>query len=155
MSRLLDWLDRILRGITVALVLAMLVILTIQIASRYVFGKAFSWSEELSLLGFAWVIALSTVLALRHGMHARMALLPEILPKRLQEPLERFIALLMCCLGGALMVSGWGYVSDTSGMVSAAMQYPMELLYGVAPVFGALIAVFSLERALLGQKVKS
>src|SRR5690554_1144852 len=68
MSRLLDWLDRFLRGITVALVLAMLVILTIQIASRYVFGKAFSWSEELALLGFAWVIALSTVLALRHGM---------------------------------------------------------------------------------------
>jgi len=150
MTRCFTLLDRVLRGITVTLILAMLVILAIQVASRYLWGQALSWSEEIALLGFAWIIAISTALVMRHGMHARMSLLPDSLPPRGREGLERLIALLLAALGIALVRSGMSYVLETRGMVSAASQYPLEWLHAVAPAFGVLLTLFALERALLG-----
>lgn len=151
LHRLLDRLDRALRGLAIGLILAMLAILTLQVASRYLWGQAISWSEEIALLGFAWIIAISTALVVRHGLHARMSLLPDSLPPAGRDALERLIALLLAALGMALTRSGIDYVQETGGMRSAASQYPLELLHAVAPGFGILLTLFALERALLGQ----
>lgn len=150
LRKVFDALDRGLRGIAVTLALAMLAILFVQVASRYVWGRALSWCEEVSLLGFAWIIVISTAVAVRHGLHARMSVLPDSLPPRGRDALERFIALLLAALGVALIRSGTNYLLETRGMVSAASQYPLELLHAVAPGFGILLTLFALERVLLG-----
>jgi TRAP-type C4-dicarboxylate transport system, small permease component len=151
LHRYLDVVDRALRYFTVGLTLVMLVVLAMQVASRYILGQALSWSEELALLGFAWIIAISTALGARHGLHARVSVLPDSLPPLGREMLERLIALLVAALGVALIRSGISYVQETRGMVSAALQYPLELLHAVAPGFGVLITLFGLERAVLGR----
>jgi len=150
MHRFFDGIDRGLRALAVALTLVMLVILTLQIFARYVLGQALSWSEEVALLGFAWIIAISTALVIRHGLHARMSLLPDALPPKGRAFLERLIALLIACLGIALVRSGIDYMMETRGMLSAASEYPLELLHAVAPGFGILITLFALERAIFG-----
>lgn len=150
MVRLFDRLDRALRAVCIVLVLAMLALLAAQIAARYLWGKSLSWSEELSLLGFAWTIAIATALGVRHGLHARVSALPDALPPGARRLLERGIGMLLALLGAALMVSGWHYVQETRGMLSAAAQYPLEMLHAVAPVFGLLLALFGLERACTG-----
>ena len=47
-----------------------------------------------------------------------------------------------------LAVAGWEYVAETQGSKSAAIGFPIELLYAAAPAFGVLIAIFSLERLM-------
>jgi TRAP-type C4-dicarboxylate transport system permease small subunit len=51
-------------------------------------------------------------------------------------------------LGVFLAWSGWRFLDITSGSVSAAIGYPIEILNVLAPISGVLVALFALERAL-------
>ncbi len=148
MRRAFDWLERILKVTAVIIVLLMLFSLAAQVFLRYVFGKSLSWSEELALLGFAWVVVITTAIGIRRMTHARMDLIIEVLPKGLHQTVERFSAVLMLGLGLFLTYAGWGYVSETRGSTSAAIGFPIEFLYACAPVFGVLVTLFSFERLM-------
>ena len=75
-------------------------------------------------------------------------LIIEVLPKGLHQSVERFSAVLMLALGLFLTYAGWGYVAETRGSTSAAIGFPIELLYLSAPVFGVLVTLFSFERLM-------
>ncbi len=155
MKDMFERFDRVLRIIAVSLILIMLALLTVQVAMRYVGNIALSWSEELSLLGFTWVVVIGTAVGVRTGLHARMSILVDNLPGGLKHWLERLIALLVLVLGLVMAVSGWSYVKETQGMYSAAMRYPMAWLYTAAPVFGVLLVVFAFERLIYGPAIEA
>jgi len=126
----------------------MLLALAAQVFLRYVFGKSLSWSEELALLGFAWIVVITTAIGVRRMTHARMDLMLNILPVSLHKWLEKLIALLLLALGVFIAYAGWGYFQETRGSTSAAVGFPIEFLYAAAPTFGVLIALFSFERLM-------
>jgi TRAP-type C4-dicarboxylate transport system permease small subunit len=148
MRRYFDCLERVLKLAAVTIVLLMLLALAAQVFLRYVFGKSLSWSEELALLGFAWVIVITTAIGVRRMTHARMDLMLNILPASLHQWLEKLIALLLLALGLFIAYAGWGYFQETRGSTSAAVGFPIEFLYAAAPAFGVLIALFSFERLM-------
>jgi len=143
-----DKLESVLKMAAVAILLLMLLTLSAQVLLRYVFGKALSWSEELSLLGFAWVVVISTVIGIRRLTHARMDLLVVILPRPLHGMVDALVSLMMCALGLFIAYAGWNYMIETRGATSAAIGFPIEFLYAAAPAFGVLIALFSFERLM-------
>jgi TRAP-type C4-dicarboxylate transport system permease small subunit len=148
MRRFFDVLEKILKLTAVTLVMLMLLALAAQVFLRYVFGKSLSWSEELALLGFAWVVVISTAIGVRRMTHARMDLMINILPAVLHKWLEKLIALMLLVLGVFIAYAGWGYFQETRGSTSAAVGFPIEFLYAAAPTFGVLIALFSFERLM-------
>ena len=148
MRQFFDKLESVLKMAAVIIVLLMLATLSAQVFLRYVFGKALSWSEELALLGFAWVVVISTVIGIRRVSHARMDIVIGLLPQSLHRLVDALISLLMCALGIFMAYAGWNYLLETRGATSAAIGFPIEFLYAAAPAFGVLIAVFSLERLL-------
>jgi TRAP-type C4-dicarboxylate transport system permease small subunit len=148
MRRFCDVIEKALKYAAVVIVLFMLLALAAQVFLRYVFGISLSWSEELALLGFGWVVVIATAIGVRHMTHARMDLLLNVLPPSLQWVLERLIALMLCGLGLFLSYYGWDYMVETRGATSAAIGFPIEFLYALAPAFGALLALFSFERLL-------
>ncbi len=52
-------------------------------------------------------------------------------------------------LGAYLVWSGLRFLEFTEGSTSAAMEYPIELLNGMAPIAGALVCLFALGRIFL------
>jgi TRAP-type C4-dicarboxylate transport system permease small subunit len=148
MRQFFDRLESVLKMTAVVLVLLMLCTLSAQVFLRYVFGKALSWSEELTLLGFAWVVVISTVIGIRRMSHARMDLVIGLLPKALHRAADGLVAILMSVLGIFIAYAGWNYLIETRGATSAAVGFQIEFLYAAAPAFGVLIALFSLERLL-------
>jgi len=146
MRRFCDVVEKALKYAAVVVVLLMLAALAAQVFLRYVFGVSLSWSEELALLGFGWVVVIATAIGVRHMTHARMDLLLNILPPSMQWVLERVISLMLCALGVFLAISGWNYMMETRGATSAAIGFPIEFLYALAPAFGVLLALFSFER---------
>ncbi len=147
-----DWLEKLLKMTAVVLVALMLIALAFQVFMRYALAKPLSWSEELALLGFAWVIVISSAIGVRRMTHARMTLLLDLLPKRMHAWAERLVALLLLGIGLFLAHAGWLYVQETRGSFSAAVRYPIEYLYMAAPVFGVLISLFAIERMLPGAR---
>lgn len=126
----------------------MLTAITYQVVMRYVFGDTPSWSEELAVLLFSWTVLGGLALGVREGWHVRLTLLPDALPRAAWVWAERVTDLVTAALGVFLTWSGWRFLDITAGSVSAAIGYPIEILNVLAPISGALMALFALERAL-------
>ena len=119
-----------------------------QVVTRYVLGAASSWSEEFAVLMFSWSVLAGLALGVHEGFHVRLSLLTDALPLAGRIAAERVLDFVTAALGVFLAWSGWRFLDMTSGSVSAAMGYPIEILNALAPIAGALMAVFGLERAL-------
>lgn len=134
----------------IAAIAVMLTCIVMQVVMRYVFGRTPSWTEELAILMFAWATLGGLALGVREGFHVRLTVLLDLLPAYARGPAERILDALAAALGAYLVWSGWLYVDATVGSTSAAIQYPIELLHGLAPAAGALIFLFALERVVVG-----
>ena len=132
--------------VSVAMTLTMLAVLVAQVTARYFFNVALSWSEELSLLLFTWVVLLIGSLGVREGFHVRLTLLPDLLKPAHQCWLERLILLGILGFGIMLALGGYSYVAETVGQTSAAIAYPIEALHLAAPVCGALVTLHALAK---------
>lgn len=126
----------------------MLLAIAYQVLMRYVFGATPSWSEELALLLFSWTVLGGFALGVHEGWHVRLTLLPDALPDWLRRWSERLTDAVTAGLGAFLVWAGLRFMEVTEGSVSAAIEYPIEILNVMAPVAGGLIALFALERAL-------
>ena len=138
------------RWAAIALSMTMIVCLLLQIFFRYVVGSALTWSEEMALLSFAWVVLLLASVGVREGFHVRLTLFLGLLPGPLRGAMERLILLAIGAFAVFLTVSGYRYLMATRGQISAAVGYPTELLHASGMVCGALIAVQVVARLLLG-----
>lgn len=140
------------RWAAIALSMVMIVCLLLQIFFRYVVGDALVWSEEMALLSFAWVVLLLASVGVREGFHVRLTLFLGLLPDGLRAAMERLILVAIGGFGVFLTISGYRYVMATRGQISAAVNYPMELLHAGGMVCGALIAVQAAARLLMGRE---
>jgi TRAP-type C4-dicarboxylate transport system permease small subunit len=131
-------------------VAVMLACVTLQVVMRYIFHRAPSWTEELAVLMFAWASLGALALGVREGFHVRLSLLLDALGPRARAAADRVIEAVTAAIGAYLAWSGLRFVDMTSGTVSAAIAYPIEILHTMAPLCGALVFLFAAERVLLG-----
>lgn len=124
----------------------MVLLITYQVVMRYVFGATPSWSEELAVLFFSWSVLAGLALGVYEGWHVRLTLLPDVLPAGARIWTERATDAVTCALGVFIVDSGLRFFDITTGSVSAAIGYPIEILNAMAPIAGALMALFAFER---------
>lgn len=117
-----------------------------QVFTRYFLGSAASWTEELALFLFTWIVLLAGSLGVREGFHVRLTVVLDFFPANARLWAERIIILTVVGFGVALLFSGVDYLTRTMGQVSAAVRYPIEALTLAAPVAGALIILHGLPR---------
>jgi TRAP-type C4-dicarboxylate transport system permease small subunit len=142
---------RLLQLSLVTAILIMVACVVLQVVMRYVVGRSLSWSEELAVLMFAWATLGGLALGVREGFHVRLDVLLVALPPAGRRWAERAIEALTAVLGAYLAWSGARFLDFTTGTVSAAIGYPMEILNVLAPIAGALVCLFACERLLDGQ----
>lgn len=145
LARGIAWATRASIALSAALMLAAI---TYQVVLRYVFGDTPSWSEELAVLLFSWSVLGGLALGVHEGWHVRLTALPDLLPRGPRILAERVTDAVTAALGLFLAWSGWRFLDITSGSVSAAIGYPIEILNVLAPIAGLLMTLFALERAL-------
>ena len=135
-------LGRITAILSIALTIGFLFCLLLQITMRYVFSAPLAWTEEVAVLLFVWTMLLLASLGVRERFHVRLDLAPMLLPAGLgRARLEMLLTLGIGAFGAVLAVTGLRLVDLVWGNTSAAVQYPMQLLYFAAPVSGALIVI--------------
>jgi TRAP-type C4-dicarboxylate transport system permease small subunit len=142
------WLAKLSVALAIGMFAAMLAALTYQVIARYFFNAPPTWTEEFSLAMFTWIVLLMGSVGVREGFHVLLDLWPSRLPAWLHATLTRGVQGLTLIVGLVLLQSGWAYVADTQGQVSAAITYPIEALHAAAPVCGLLMAVHTLAALL-------
>lgn len=141
---------RATRALAVVLAAVMVGCLLLQIFFRYALASPLTWTEELALLTFAWIVMLMGSLGVREAFHVRLTFLVDRFSAALRRRLEQAILVLIGAFGALLASAGYAYVEGTRGMISAAIGYPIEALHLAAPVCGVLIVLHAAARLLAG-----
>ncbi len=144
------FLGRLVANICVGIIYVMLVLLVVQVLMRYFLGAPPSWTEEMAIILFTWLVLLFATVGLRERFHVAIETIP-ISWSFAYRASERLVAGLVCGFGIVTLSAGISYVDRTSGQKTAALQLPIEVLYLCVPVCGALLILHSV--ALLFEPV--
>ena len=83
MSGILRWLDDWAEEFCVSVMLALLVLLLgMEVFSRFLLGKSFSWMEELCRYLFVWSSYIGVAIAVKHKEQLRILMFMDVLKKR-------------------------------------------------------------------------
>lgn len=140
--------SRLVALVCVGVIYVMLGLLATQVLMRYFLGAPPSWTEEVAISLFTWLVLLYATVGVRERFHVAIETIPASWP-RIQRLCETLAALLVLLFGAVSLLAGAAYVERTSGQTSAALQWPVELLYLSVPVCGGLMILHAL--ALLAE----
>jgi TRAP-type C4-dicarboxylate transport system permease small subunit len=109
------------------------------------------WTEELAGFQLAWVALLGAAWVLRRGEHPGLDLLYQHLAPRLRRAADVLGAALIALFAFVVLVYGGirlVQMTQELGQKTAALGWPMSVVYSVVPVAGLLLALFALESLL-------
>jgi len=147
MDKLLAALDRMLKWALILLMTGLVLAVTWQVVSRYVFASPSSWTEEVARFLLIWIGTLGAAYAFRTNAHIGLDLLPKKLAGAAAQRLHRFsLAVVILFAVTVLVIGGSGLVFLTWDLrqYSAVLGLPISFVYSVIPITGVLIVVYSL-----------
>jgi TRAP-type C4-dicarboxylate transport system permease small subunit len=139
--------DKIVEGLCIALLVAMILIVFVAVITRRIFGFQFAWSEEITLLCLTWFTFMGIAIGFRERLHLGMDLF-EKLPKPVLRVMDKIIEAVTFLFGLYLIVYGWDFTMTMRGSVLAATQLPNTIQYIVMPITGVLTCVYSVLQFL-------
>lgn len=118
-----------------ALLLAMLVLLTVQVITRYLFKFAFTWTEELSTIMFVWLVYLGCSAAVLKGQHLRIDLLLNAFKgkaKKVMLILTDLITMIFCAV---MVPSILNVINNLTARSAKTMllKIPQSAVYAIIP----------------------
>jgi TRAP-type C4-dicarboxylate transport system permease small subunit len=113
------WYNRVLDILVGSLLLIIVTLVLLQVGARYIFGGAYTWSEEGNLFLWGWMILLAAVRA----EHMRVDFVVNYLPRAVRKVVIIFIGLLSLFLLGILFWGGIQMVKLTSSDYYIALNW--------------------------------
>ena len=117
---------------------ALLVPVTIQIASRYITAiPTYMWTEEAARFFLVWMIMLGTTIAVRNRAHFNIDLLPEPKTPGGKVFARLLVDLVVIAFGVAFLWVSAIYTYDARTEVSEITEMSMAIMYIAFPVSSA------------------
>lgn len=112
----------------------MLIVITLQVVSRYVFNSSLSWTEELSKSLMVWSAFLVAPWALRTGANVSIDLFLEAMPKRTRFLAELVVSLLVLWVLFILLRESIGFVGRGLQSRMATLPVTTGYVYAIMPI---------------------
>ena len=152
-------LDIVIGHLLVGLMALMILNVTWQVTSRYVFKDPSSFTDELSRYMLIWVGMLGSAYVAGRNEHLAIDILLTKLKGKAQQKL--MILIHVCILAfavTAMMIGGSNlvYITFILGQKSATLQIPLAFVYGIIPFSGILVAYYQVYSIVqLSQTLKT
>lgn len=143
LRKLEDALSAFEKGLSLLLLFSMVVVVFMQVATRYVFEAPLSWTEELSRYCLIWLSFIGAAMAMKARGHFAVEYLIHKLPKRLHPPAELALLVIIGVFLAVLLDTGITVLQVTNMQTSPALQVPMSYVYCSIPI-GALFMIVHL-----------
>jgi len=138
-------LDNVIAHLLVLLMALMVLNVTWQVTSRYVFQDPSSFTDELSRYMLIWVGMLGAAYVAGKNEHLAVDILLTKLKGKARQKLMIVIhlcillfALTAMTIGGSNLV----YITFILGQKSATLQIPLAYVYGIIPFSGLLVSYY-------------
>lgn len=146
MKRLMNWLDRFDYVAILILLAALVAVVFLQVASRFVFKFPIEWSEEMSRFLFIWFCWLGSSYATVKFHHIRITAHLRFLPPRLAMVLLRAGDLLWIAFNLFVVVAGVMYLHSILEYPYRAMITDINMFWIFLPI-PLIFVVFTLRVA--------
>ncbi|RYB07841.1 TRAP transporter small permease [Lichenibacterium ramalinae] len=137
-----------LTGLGLLALLVMVATTLLAVAARFLDLAGLEWSYEVAGLAFVWTTFLGAALAEARRENAAFEVVRARLPRAWQAGLERFGALLLLIVGGALVASGLAALSRSGWVPTPLLRWPGGVQTAAAPLLGASLCLIALQRLL-------
>lgn len=119
-----------------------------QVVTRFL-GMPLSWSEELSRYMAIYLTFLGACYSYRKGGLIAVEILREKFKGKKKDILIIFITIVTMIFCVIMIRYGLFLAIKFMSQTSPAMQIPIGLIYLVAPIFGLILILFSVEQLIL------
>ncbi|PWW20541.1 TRAP-type C4-dicarboxylate transport system permease small subunit [Cytobacillus oceanisediminis] len=141
------WLDRLLAFLTVFSFSGVIIVVTIQIMSRYLPYTAI-WTEELTRYLFIYAICFGAPLALLRGEFINV----DIILTRMSHGFRRFyeigIYILIFALSAVLVKEGWFFIQLGKTQTSATMPFQMSAIHAAILIMSLFLLLYSIVKII-------
>lgn len=108
------------------------------------------WAEELTRYTSIWVAFLGAGLGVRYGIHLRVDIMIDALPRRLKESLIVFSHLMVLLFALVLVIFGSKLSLSNYTQQSTSLRMPMTFAQAAIPV-GAALMIYETLRKMIKQ----
>lgn len=156
MRKALDFLEKLIDGMQIALIA--LVVLTVcwQVLARYVTSVSTAWAPELAQMCFVWLAMLTIPLGVRHRSHMLLDVWGAAGETRLGQVLDVLAVVAVVVISGVISWFGLGVLEVTFKRTLPGLGIKAGWMYLAVPVGFVLCALFAVEawwRGRLGSVV--
>lgn len=142
MLALFQALEKFLKFIVIVANGLMLLLVFIQVITRYVFSFTPAWGEELSRYLFVWVVFLSLPLVASYGGHMCIETLTSRVHGKFLKTLNIAADVFSIVFLSIMVWYGGIMVARQSIQLSPALQIPMSAVYVVIPFGCAVMLIY-------------
>lgn len=150
MSYLKKGLDKVLGVLCIVLFAFLVLLVTWQVITRFVFNDPSVFSEELAKYCFVWLVLFGSAYVFGENGHMSIEFIKDKFPAKLKMSVEVFIELVIIAFAAAVLVKG-GYTVTVLAwtQLSASLQIPVGYLYAAMPISGVCIIFYCLYNIFL------
>jgi TRAP-type C4-dicarboxylate transport system permease small subunit len=130
------------------LLVAMVLIISVNIFMRYVLGSGLRWGEEIALVLVGWFVFLSIPMGVRMRLHISLHLWRRPTPV-LDAVLTRIAAAGVIVVGVVFMIYGNRLIAVAMRSIMPASRLPSGVLYMVLPL-AAILMIYEGATDLVG-----
>ena len=147
MQNLKNVLDKLVSWLLIVLMGAMVVNVSWQVISRYIFQNPSSFTDELARYMLVWLGTLGGAYVAGKNEHIAIDVLSNKLQGQARAKLLIFVhtlillfALIAMVMGGSNLV----YITYILEQKSATLQIPLAYIYGIIPVSGLIVMFYQI-----------
>lgn len=135
-NKLLYILNELENDIGAVIMIVITILLTLQVISRYVFGKSFTWAEELSTIMFVWSIYLGIAASILKRKTIRIDAFVNLFPFKAKKVILIFEDLCTIVFCAVMVKPIIGVIQNLHkrSAVTALMRLPVWLTYIIIPI---------------------
>ncbi|MEH7235729.1 TRAP transporter small permease [Bacillus sp. JJ1562] len=144
LKKIYSLIDNVFEKLTLISLVSLVVIVTMQVGTRYFFNFVFFWSEEITLLLLGWFAFMGIAIGFREYVHLGIDSFTNLFPKGFNKVLDIIINLSVFAFGIYLVVQGWQFTVLMMDSTLPATKLPSSATYLTMPVTGVMICLYSL-----------
>ncbi len=138
------FIDSIFEKLALTSLIALVLVVTTQVATRKLFNFVFFWSEEVTLLLLGWFAFMAIAIGFREHIHLGIDSFTNLFPKVFNKVLDKVISISIFAFGLYLVVQGWDFTVLMMESTLPATKLPSSITYVAMPITGIMICGYSL-----------
>lgn len=125
------------------LLISTLVDMFLSVFTRYIFGHALFWAEEVGTFGLVWITMIGSAVAVKRKAHFLMPPVIRFNSKKIIRGIAFFRQILIMGFGLIMVITGIEVTQGAVEMYSPALEISLSIMNFSSIVGGSLIVIYA------------